>query len=620
MRLDPSDEYRGELPRPSMLAALRRARESSWREAIQVIGSERGRPLAQRLLGLAAGDWFNQAPRKPRMRVLVVGSDWGQLTFYLAQHAESVFSLEQVAEKAEFQRIRRRQDAAENVIIVNAPLAKLPFRPDSFDLIALSNVLENLGGKDRAERLEAQRAFLSRLRALLRPGGCLHLAGGNRFRRWWPARERPDAEACLHTPRGYRRLLEAAGFADVSISWVLPSHRLPMQGADLRNRRALSFFARQQGPLAARAKGKSLLLRAAACCRASGLVVSGLSVLARREGPGRSSLLEGICEVLRQRGYCVSARSALRCSPFRRYLTFLTKILYILFDEKTRRPSVVAKIPRWTEGVRWLEREEQAYGLVAARCPQLAESRGAIYLRVDGTPVLCEPFFAGRNFKQCLRSERAHVAVMGWLAAFQGRPGQQAEAISASQHAGPLLESLFSRGGVAPEARGWLKRWFEVVSRADATSGRRVPAHGDLSPNNVLLGRGQVFVTDWDRIDPEGTPWEDFWTFQLSCAFNVGPDGSTRHVSPGNVLACLTGRSEHSRLLALSAAHFLRLTHLPRAALAGGLLGTVLRSIDRDLRERQLPLASSRCYRWVELAAREGFPVWERLEEVIPAS
>ncbi|MHC4295059.1 MAG: methyltransferase domain-containing protein, partial [Planctomycetota bacterium] len=626
VRINPSPHYSGELSHHDMLEVLDCAQRSSWIDAVTLVVKKTNRALAQQIIGKAAGDWFFEVPRKDGMRVLIAASGWGELTFYLARHVKEVYSLEGDVAKSEFQRIRRQQEQTDNVIIVNSDEITLPFRDESFDLIAINGTLGWLGSTVGLQRRkDALLCYLARIRRLLKPAGCMYLAGKNRGS--WSNRRnhKNSADPLACTPRGYRSLLRKAGFDEIHISWVLPDTANPFQSARFENARALRFFARTQPTDSLKRRGGNAILRAATRCKAHKFIMPSLSIVSCAKSSKHRSLLESICEQLRQRGMNVYADDALRRDMARvvvarrnRYL-HLTNAKWILFDRKTRRPVMIVKVPRRREGAEWIRREERIFGEIAGRFPRLSESRKALYMQVEDTPIMCERFFHGKTFREHLRSPAAHRSVINWLVELQQSAPSETR-IAAQQELFHSLEQFFTHNDIDAPIRTYLAQWADAVSHLDGEPVRCVPVHGDFTPGNIFLSRNEVFITDWEWAQTEGYPWFDFWALELSCSLGVSPDGSTNRIDPANTLASLEGTSPQSDLITLASREFLNKTALPRNILLGGLLWTIIWRIRRELELYGIPPHDSRYYQLLSLAAGDNVPLWDCAESIVAPS
>lgn len=654
VRIHPSPYYWGEIPRASMLTTLERARQSSWREAVLAAGNENNWLAAESYVCDAArADWFPEVFFRKGMRALDVGSGWGSIAFLLSEFVEEVYSLEGVIERADFQQIRREQDNVRNLTVVNSDLTVLPFRPQSFDLVVLNGLLEWIGLADpeHAPR-DVQLAVLRRIYGLLKPGGCLYVGIENRLglaalrggvdhsglpytsllprciadlvvRVHRRSHYRTEGLAChgyrtyTYTPRGYRRLLQEAGFPDVCVSWILPSYNLPLEGARIENRAALRFVAASKGRGSLRARIKGLLLRAGVACGLQEYLFPCVSVVARTGGDRAPSLLETICLGLRDRGIGVRAQDALRFTPFHRAQDRQGRILYVLFDEKTLQPAVAVKIPRTQESADRLRREASTYTQIEAHNQELASHRWAIYKDVAGIPILCERFFRGQPFVEHLKPDLAYLAVLDWLAAFQRCGPHRASTVSTVEMGDRAINRLSTHASVDRSVMAFLRNWLDAVKVGEDSKTQTVPVHGDFGTGNILLSGNEVFVTDWEWAKCEGAPWEDFWAFIMCWALNTAPDGATETREAGNLLASLTGESVHSHRVRDAAAHFSEAAGVSRHVLWGGLLPAITLRALRDIDEWNVSPDRSFYYQVLSASVRSGLPLWERLRSVL---
>ena len=99
---------------------------------------------------------------------------------------------------------------------------------------------------------------------------------------------------------------------------------------------------------------------------------------------------------------------------------------------------------------------------------------------------------------------------------------------------------------------------------------------------------GELFVTDWEWVKPEGGPWEDFRGFLMSTGFNTAPDGSNKRRVPENLLSCLQDKSVHSDFISRASTRFLDGADLPSYVLLAGLLPTVAYRVIRDFEQHGL--------------------------------
>ena len=159
-------------------------------------------------------------------RVLEVGSNWGQLAFALAPWVGHLYSLEEVKQRVEFQRILLEKKAVPNLTLIHGQLRQLHFRPASMDWIFFSGVLERIGRADESSPRDVHAKVLLQAFEILKPGGHLVIAGTNK---WGLSRKTADSgtRAVSYTLAGYRKLLAGTG-AEVLQSYApLPHFNRP---------------------------------------------------------------------------------------------------------------------------------------------------------------------------------------------------------------------------------------------------------------------------------------------------------------------------------------------------------------------------------------------------------
>jgi SAM-dependent methyltransferase len=224
----------------------RRPATTPWRSALEQSASARIRGAAAWLGNLDRANWYLLLPISAEATVLEVGSGLGTVTHALALAYRRVLALEPTEERACFMHRRFAEERLANVDVIQGSLVDLPLRRESVDLAVLNGVLGwaacgALGRRARATR----RRILESVRAVTRPGGLVYLGVGNR----WSLRGGGVRQRVVWTSlRGYRRLLEAAGYSDIRIWCALPSHDDP-QFLVAYEQRAFDHFL---GALAAR--------------------------------------------------------------------------------------------------------------------------------------------------------------------------------------------------------------------------------------------------------------------------------------------------------------------------------------------------------------------------------
>lgn len=185
--------------------------------------------------------------------VLDLGAGWGQITRPLAAR-RPVASVEPVAERLAFIRAAARQDSVDrNIAYLEADYLELDFTT-RFEAICAIGVLEWAGAfQEHSDPQQRQRAFLSKTRRELAPGGALVLGIENRIGLKYllgcpddhigvphiaclpaPLAARRWHESTRHTLRSFTyslgelaALLREAGYARAEFFAALPDYKLP---------------------------------------------------------------------------------------------------------------------------------------------------------------------------------------------------------------------------------------------------------------------------------------------------------------------------------------------------------------------------------------------------------
>jgi SAM-dependent methyltransferase len=204
------------------------------------------------------------------LQVLDVGSGWGQQALELARH-NRVCAVEPNPDRLAFIRAAARQEARlDSLYFLAANFQDLEFEA-SFDLATCIGVLEWVGKfSPLPDPQEAQRLFLQRLHAVLKPGGRLVIGIENRLglkylmhsrddhtgaadisclpyeqaNRLWRQRAGEDLRVITYSEPEYRRLLAAAGFTSAAFYAAYPDYKLsrvilPCDPAETVNRHFL---------------------------------------------------------------------------------------------------------------------------------------------------------------------------------------------------------------------------------------------------------------------------------------------------------------------------------------------------------------------------------------------
>jgi SAM-dependent methyltransferase len=260
--------YWGEIPLEQMQELNRRAAGSYWKSALLEFDNPAVKQASLMMTNLDRVNWQWLIDLPQGSRVLDIGGGTGTVSHALALHYREVIALEPVLERVEFMRRRFRQEGLSNVKVVRSSVWNLPFGPKSFDLVAMNEVLKWSAEGSAEGPKELQARALRKAFSLLRPGGYLYLGIENRtilsslvgypdarglpgvpvfpcplehgYARWHGSA--PWRRSYLHSSRGYRRLLKAAGFKEVEIYHALPSCNHPRFYLPL-DRQIFSYYA-----------------------------------------------------------------------------------------------------------------------------------------------------------------------------------------------------------------------------------------------------------------------------------------------------------------------------------------------------------------------------------------
>jgi SAM-dependent methyltransferase len=256
-----ADYYWGEISQEQAGSLATRAVEIGWRRAVVERFPDSG-AMRTYLLDWQRASWLSLLALGSDSVVLDVGSGYGAITHALARSAERVYSVEAIAERIEFTRVRLQQEKITNVSLIQGSALELPFPENTFDLIVVNGVLEWVGDwrTDKSPRA-VQLEFLRTLRALLKENGKLVIGIENRIgydsvggvvdhsglpytsllprraasfvlrharRAHYRTFQQPKKEYRTYTysARGYRKLLSQAGF-NCDLYWAYPGYNEP---------------------------------------------------------------------------------------------------------------------------------------------------------------------------------------------------------------------------------------------------------------------------------------------------------------------------------------------------------------------------------------------------------
>lgn len=149
---------------------------------------------------------FLQKFISPESRILEIGSGWGEFIDQIKAKEKFAVDIDESF----------RQYVDKDVVFSSQNVCSLNFKPDTFDHVFLSNVLEHLETKQSVSKA------ISELKRVLRPGGTLIIIQPN-FKYCWKVYFDFSDHCTVWTDRSMKELLIQEGFQiDYSVDRFLP--------------------------------------------------------------------------------------------------------------------------------------------------------------------------------------------------------------------------------------------------------------------------------------------------------------------------------------------------------------------------------------------------------------
>ena len=246
--------YWGEVPLEDMKQINAAADRGSWKAPLLESKDPGVQRAAEMILNLDRANWQWLIDLPHDSRALDLGAGMGTNSHALGMRFREVIALEPVLERIRFMKQRFAQEGLANVKPLRSSLWVLPFANESFDLVAMNGVLEWVPSGQQGDPRELQLRALRNAFNLLRPGGHFYLGIENRMcpgyligypdphcelpyvtalprpLAHWYARRKGHKDGYrnyLYSSRGYRKLLESAGFKNIQCYVALPSYNNP---------------------------------------------------------------------------------------------------------------------------------------------------------------------------------------------------------------------------------------------------------------------------------------------------------------------------------------------------------------------------------------------------------
>jgi SAM-dependent methyltransferase len=230
---------------------LKLAREAGWRQALLDIHGDG--PFFDYVADESRLSLLSVLPLDPALSLLEIGPGYGQMTVELSRRVASLDAIEADLGQARFCKIRTEQEGCRNVRIVAAgETGTIPFGDGSFGGVVMNLVLEWCGIRETGcSHEDVQRTYLSEIQRVLVPGGFFFVSTKNRYSlrlltggrdehmsnlpfgsalprwlgRFLTSGRRQNGY--LHSYSALVKMLNEAGFDDISGFWAAPDMRWP---------------------------------------------------------------------------------------------------------------------------------------------------------------------------------------------------------------------------------------------------------------------------------------------------------------------------------------------------------------------------------------------------------
>jgi ubiquinone/menaquinone biosynthesis C-methylase UbiE len=480
--------------------------------------------------------------------VLDYGCGSGANTLSLARNFSHVYASDLTPERAQFTRLRARQENLSNVsVFCCGDTQHIPLPDRSVDVVIVDGVLEWVPESRSGEPSLVQTDFLKELGRVLKEHGHLFITIENRFGAGYFAGVREEhtrmrfvsllprrmgdlysqlvrgkpVRTYTYSRSGYRSLLQAAGVGVVDFWGLLPSYRLMEKALALDDDRMIDESLSE---VTWRKRFRNLFLRPilpwmvgsfgifAGRVRATPYIED----LARHVA--KTYLTGDELKILRYWQTPAGVVQVHASSPKERYILKLP-----LHPGAERRLEAVARNTRQLEAIDGMSLKE------------LRVPRPMAWARYRGQAFLLEPELPGRALNDQISSAAFEMLLpkageyLAKLCKMTLRPaGSWPEILrmKVREYGSPLAEQYRRRGLPGDVEPDILQIADSVQKTASPSEGFLCGIHGDFRPGNLLVsGDGVAEITavlNWGFCEMQSLPFVDLFHFMTG----RGPQGS----------------------------------------------------------------------------------------------
>lgn len=191
------------------------------------------------------GDFHNKI-------ILELGAGYGNASISLSKYAKHIFAVDATLERIKFCSLRAKMEEIDNLTALHADVTDLPFKNKSFDTIIMIGLLEyGINFYDKKSDINNQIIFLESLKDLLVEDGEIWIAVENKYsfihflgsvyhqeipytplfnmeiNKFIYKLLKRNMEAFLHSKKGYKKILNDAGFYNIKFFYSFPNYKMP---------------------------------------------------------------------------------------------------------------------------------------------------------------------------------------------------------------------------------------------------------------------------------------------------------------------------------------------------------------------------------------------------------